>query len=58
MTANKQQLIDFIAENFVNADGEHPTKSQLGEFKKEELTKVVANACVSKQLDEYVKANS
>lgn len=55
MTATKQELIDFISANFVTPEGEHPTKSQLDAFKKDDLAKVVANACVGKQLNSFLQ---
>lgn len=55
MNATKQELIQFISENFVTAEGEHPTKSQLDVFKKDDLAKVVANACVGKELNAFLK---
>lgn len=55
MNATKQELIEFISANFVTPEGEHPTKAQLDVFKKDDLAKVVANACVGTQLNEFLK---
>lgn len=54
MNATKQQLIDFISANFVTPEGDHPSKTQLDAFKKDELAQVVTDANVEKELDSYV----
>ena len=56
MTATKQQLIDFITSTFVTSEGEHPTKSQLDSFKKDELAEVVTNAEVESEFEAFINS--
>ena len=58
MDATKKQLIDFISATFETTEGEHPTPAQLDAFKKDDLAKVVANACVGKELESYIASLS
>lgn len=58
MNATKQQLIDFIMLKFVLPDGEHPTRSQLEVFKKDELVEVIMNSSAESDLLSYINSLS
>ncbi len=49
--ATKSQMIEFISSNFINPEGEHPVKSQLDAFRKDELAEVITNANVENEFE-------
>ncbi len=54
-TATKNQMAEFISANFVTPEGDHPSKSQLSDFKKNELASVIENAGAADEFDEFLK---
>jgi len=52
--ATKSQIITFISENFVTSKGECLTKSQLDNFKKDELAQVIINADVENVFEDFL----
>ena len=58
MDATKRQLIDFICDNFADQEGNHPEARQLENYKKDEIVKLIENAHVEDQLENYIRSIS